>query len=61
MSTTRGVKLPDGTVVVKGNAQQTNRITCMGCQGEAHVITSTTGRRIYQCINCGRQWSATKF
>lgn len=61
MGISHGVKLPDGTVVVKGNAHQAGKIACMGCQGEAHEVVMANGKKVYQCINCGRQWSSTKF
>jgi len=56
-----GTKLPDGTIIIKGNPQQPNRMTCMGCHNEAHVITRPDGKQLYQCTGCGREWIATKF
>jgi DNA-directed RNA polymerase subunit RPC12/RpoP len=61
MGVTTGTKLPDGTVVLKGDPQQMRKITCMGCQEEAKLITRPDGKRIYKCVACGREWRATKF
>lgn len=61
MSISTGVKLPDGTVVIQGDAQHMNKMRCMGCQGEARQQVKPNGKKVFKCSSCGREWVATKF
>jgi ribosomal protein L34E len=61
MSVTTGVKLPDGTVVIQGDAQHMNKMRCMGCHGEARQMTKPNGKKVFKCSSCGREWVASKF
>jgi flavoprotein len=61
MKSRHGVKLADGTVMLKGNPQQPKRMSCMSCHCEAHEVTRPDGKRLYKCIGCGREWTAVNF
>ena len=61
MSVTTGTKLPDGTVVIQGDAMHMNKMRCMGCQGEAIAHVKPNGKKVFRCTACGREWIATKF
>ncbi len=56
-----GTKLPDGTVVIKGNPQQMRRMTCMKCHGACNEVTRPDGKKVYKCPHCGREWTGKKF
>jgi hypothetical protein len=61
MSVTSGVKLPNGTVVIQGDAQHMNKMRCMGCLSEAVECTRRDGKKVFRCVACKREWVASKF
>ena len=61
MGVTSGTKLPNGTVVLQGDAKHMNKMRCMGCHGEAREKTLPNGRKLFKCTSCGREWVATAF
>lgn len=60
MGVISGTKLPDGTVVIRGDAQHLNKIRCMSCQCLAYESARADGKKLFRCTNCGREWTSTR-
>jgi hypothetical protein len=58
---TSGTRLPDGTVVIQGDAFNMNKLRCMSCHSEAIQQTKPNGKKVFRCTACGREWIAKKF
>ena len=61
MDVTAGTKLPDGTIVLKGDPHNMKRMRCMGCQGETAPHLTREGKKVLRCTSCGRIWTSSTF
>lgn len=61
MGVTSGTKLPNGMVVLQGDANNMTKMRCMRCQATAYLQTRPSGKRVFKCDACGREWVAKKF
>lgn len=61
MSVTSGTKLPDGTVITRGDTSKVGSVRCLKCKSLAYPHTKPNGKKVLRCSSCGREWTSVAF
>lgn len=61
MGVRSGTKLPDGTVVTRGDVRTLGKLRCLHCHGTAVSFIRPDGKKVFKCENCGREYTSSKF